>query len=419
MRPSLTTFLISGHVCADLTNIGPRGVSRHMQLKTTCSAILACLLAAPKIYAFGLPASSLRINAGPVGALQVSGILSGYGFLQDNPSPESLGLLGSRRGGVAISNAFLIIQKKQGPIQFYLQTGTYGFPQIGAPFSSAQYDTTAFGPLLWAYMTIAPSKSFSFEIGKLPVLYGYNGTLTYARNTIEGGLLWAIEPSVNRGVQANFSHGPINVSLSLNDGYYSGQYNWLDGLFTYTFDATNNVNVYAGGNFSHTETLAQYQAGSYSNNPYVNATLGLDNSDIYGIYFEHTAGRLCLVPEIQMVYTPASRAFGTTRPSRNLGVAFHLDYSYTKTWSLGADIDYASTNGAPGDGRIGGGFLGYGNGARAWAVALTPTYQRKHYFIREELSLAYVPQHAPGKAFGNNGSSSTQVRVMAETGYTF
>ena len=47
---------------------------------------------------------------------------------------------------------------------------------------------------------------------------------------IERGLLWNQEPVVSRGVQANYTMGPLALSLSLNDGFYSDKYNWLIGL---------------------------------------------------------------------------------------------------------------------------------------------------------------------------------------------
>lgn len=389
--------------------------------KFTLAALLSIAAATDTTAnAFGLPPSSFNIDAGPLGQVNVQGVLSGYGFWQDNPSPSSVGPLASKHVGAALSNAFIIVQKKTGLVQFYLQGGAYSFPQMGAPFSSARSATRAFGPLVWAYLTIAPAKNFSFEIGNLPVLYGYTPTFSYQRANIEAGFIWAIEPSVNRGIQLNYTKGPISVSVSWNDGYYSNRYNWVDGLLTYTINDNNNINVYAGGNLGHTGTVADYLGvSSYSTNPYVNSSLGLDNSDIYGAYYEYTHGPLSIVPEVQVIYTPKNSAFGTTRGSYNLGVALHANYTFTKTWSLAADLNYATASGTPGDGGIAGNFIGYGNGMHAWAFDITPTYQSGGYFVREELSLVHVSNYVPGNVFGAQGANPTQVRAMLETGFMF
>ena len=40
---------------------------------------------------------------------------------------------------------------------------------------------------------------------------------------IERGLLWNQENAVNRGIQANYSAGPVAISVSWNDGMLSNK----------------------------------------------------------------------------------------------------------------------------------------------------------------------------------------------------
>ncbi|MDA8379120.1 MAG: outer membrane beta-barrel protein [Planctomycetia bacterium] len=403
-----------------LANEGSK-VMKFLVKKITLAALLSIAAATnTAANAFGLPSSSFKIDAGPVGNVSVQGVLSGYGVWQDNPSPSSVGLLASKHVGTAVSNAFVIVQKDTGLLQFYVQAGAYSFPQVGAPLASSRSSINVWGPLTWAYLTIAPSKNFSFEIGRLPVLYGHTSTFSYQRNSIEGGMLWGIETGLNRGIQLNFTKGPMSLSVSWNDGYYSNRYNWVDGLLTYTINDNNSIDVYGGGNLGSTGTLADYEGiSSYSHNPYVNASLGLDNSDIYGIYYEYTNGPLSISPEVQVIDTPKNKNFGTTKGSYNLGVSLQANYQFSKTWSLATDLNYATASGIPGDGGIAGNFLGYGNGMHAWAFDITPTYQSGGYFIREELSLVHVSNYAPGNVFGTQGTNPTQVRAMLETGFMF
>lgn len=66
------------------------------------------------------------ITAGALGTINVSGVVTGYGLAQDNPSLED------RSGRIDFSNLQLVVQKADGPIQFYVQTGIYSIPGLEA-----------------------------------------------------------------------------------------------------------------------------------------------------------------------------------------------------------------------------------------------------------------------------------------------
>ncbi|MFP5233325.1 MAG: hypothetical protein ACLGQX_11945, partial [Acidobacteriota bacterium] len=70
-------------------------------------------------------------DAGPLGKLSANGIVSGYGLSQNNPMP------GDSTGQATLSNGFLFIQKADGPVQYFIQTGAYAIPALATPFLSA------------------------------------------------------------------------------------------------------------------------------------------------------------------------------------------------------------------------------------------------------------------------------------------
>ena len=121
-----------------------------------------------------------------------------------------------------ISNGQVIVQKVDGIVQFFVQAGIYSLPSLGTPYTRAsRLNEATFGPVPQAFIKIAPTSSFSVEVGKLPTLIGAEYTFTFENMNVDRGLLWNLEPAVLKGVQANYSHGPLAFSVSLNDGYYS------------------------------------------------------------------------------------------------------------------------------------------------------------------------------------------------------
>jgi hypothetical protein len=81
-----------------------------------------------------------------------------------------------------------------------------------------------------AFLKFVSGDRVSFEMGKLPSLIGVESTFTFENAEIERGLLWNQTSSVSDGIQLNYADGPLNVSVSWNDGYYSARYNWLTAL---------------------------------------------------------------------------------------------------------------------------------------------------------------------------------------------
>ena len=175
--------------------------------------------------------SPLVFEAGPLGALHAQGVASGYGIWQDNTFAGS-GNPGNKYASTDISNGMLIIQKNSGLLQFYLQAGAYNVTTLGANYASTTTFTQhTFGALPVGYVEIAPTDTFNIQIGKLYTLIGAEYTYSYQNWNIERGLLWGQENAVNKGIQANYTTGPVTASFSWNDGFYSNRFNWVTGLW--------------------------------------------------------------------------------------------------------------------------------------------------------------------------------------------
>src|ERR1022692_2500846 len=209
--------------------------ARAQTATTTAPATAAPAAAAP--VAPGAPAApaSTPSMAGPLtvnlkpesfdipdfGKIYVSGAVTGLALTEDYAFP------GDRKELADVSNAQVFIQKVDGVFQFFIQAGVYSLPALGAPYLTAGNATNDFyGPLPQAFIKIAPNSSFSIEAGKLPTLMGAEYTFTFENMNIERGLLWNQENAVNRGVQANYTAGPVAFSASWNDGFYSNRFNW-------------------------------------------------------------------------------------------------------------------------------------------------------------------------------------------------
>lgn len=283
--------------------------TRGKMIRNSILAMLAGV-SAPAAYAgLNIP-NPLTFDAGPLGKLDVQGVASAYGFYQDNV-PSTPGIAG-KHTGADISNGMVILQKETGLVQFYLQAGAYSFPTVGVPFASTgSVTSTDFGALPVGYVKIVPDSEFSVEIGKLPTLIGAESGFTYQNINIQRGVLWNVEPLVSRGIQLNYSSGPISASVSWNDGFYSNRYNCISGLLSYAIDSANTVSFYGGGNLGN--------GGGIGGNSYSNANIvdGADGSDIYGLIYSYSSGPWTLTPYLQYMYIPAQPQLGITKSSDN------------------------------------------------------------------------------------------------------
>jgi hypothetical protein len=336
------------------------------------------------------------MNAGSLGKIYVTGAVTGYGEVQSNPAP------GDHASWADVGAAQLFIQKTDGVFQFFVEVGPYSLPALGvANVRSTRYDEETYGYVPNAFVKFAPSASFSIIAGKLPSLLGDESTFTFQNINIQRGLLWNQENVVNRGVQANYAKGPVTLSVSISDGFYSNRYTWLTGLLTYTVTPRDSVTLTGGGNFDKT-----------AHNTFASPLL-YNNSSAYDIIFNHAQGPFMISPYFQYTFVSANPSIGITRGASTKSAAILAKYSFTPAFSIAARGEVIASTG---DGVTN---LLYGPGSRAVSLTLTPTYQFRIFFLRGEVSYVKAQNITGGLGFGPSGTRADQVRGLLETGVLF
>lgn len=343
-------------------------------------------------------------KTGILGTMYITGVATGIGLWQNTVSP------GDHEWLADVSNAQVMIQKTDGVIQYYLQLGGYSIPDIGIPYVPASTTLNEFfGLFPQGFLKIAPFKNFSLLAGKLATLIGAEYTFSFENLNIQRGLLWNQENDVNRGLQANYSIGPLAVSLSWNDGYYSGKYTWLWGSASYTINSSNSLSFVGGGNTQHTDVSSPI------------TPLYQNNQQIYGLSYTHSSGKWMIVPYFQYTHLPAMKEIGVDEEASTSGAAFYLNYSLKDnaeghSINLPVRLEYIHSSGFSGNRTPN---LLYGAGSKAWSVTLTPTYQHGRFFARPEFSIVKALDYTSGSAFGAERNHSTQIRLLVEAGILF
>jgi hypothetical protein len=347
--------------------------------------------------------SSLSASANPIsadvgflGKIYFSGQLTGLGTWQDNSVPGN-----NDQGKADISNAQIEVQKTDGVVQFYVQAGAYNFPSLGSPYvSSGRLADETFKVVPVAFLKLVPNANFNIMIGKLPTLIGAEYTFTFENLNIERGLLWNQETAISRGIQGNYTQGPLTVSLSWNDGYYSGHYSTLSGLVSYVLSPKDTIAFVGSGNTKETSTSRFV------------TPLAQNNGTIWNAIWTHTDGPWVINPYLQYSTTPKITKFGLPSSASTFGGAVLAKYSFTPTFNLAGRVEYIGSSGS----QVA---LLYGTKSSAWSLTLTPTWQVKNLFIRGEVSYTKLDSMGPGAGFGKLGNKDEQTRAMIETGVLF
>ncbi len=337
------------------------------------------------------------IDAGPLGKLDVNGVVTGMGLLQGNHVP------GDKEAQAAVSNAQIFIQKTTGWWQFYIQAGAYNIPALGTPFlGTSETLSDFFGPLPIAFLKLAPGKNTSILIGALPPLMGAEYTFTFQNVNIERGLLWNQENDVNRGIQVNQTLGKFTAAFSWNDGYYSNRYSWLSGALTYT-NGPHSVAFSAMGNLDETafRTLA---------------TPVQNNSSMYALIYTYTKGGWIVQPYFQYSNVPTNPKIGIVHGAATRGGAILLSRTIKDGFTLAGRGEYISSTGNAAEQAVN---LIFGPGSAAWSITVTPTYQCKTFFVRADASFVRANSITPGDAFGPTGTNRNQPRGVVEAGFMF
>ncbi len=295
----------------------------------------------------------------------VNGIVSGIGIFQNHA------VVGDFYNRLDVSNAEAFIQKADGVIQYYLQVGGYSIPALGTPYVNlSKAVNQLYGPLPVGYLKIAPTDSFSIEAGNLPTLIGAEYTFTFENMNIERGLLWNQENAINRGVQLNYTRGPL-----------------------------------AAAGFAKSSNFAT---------PLLN-----NNGQIYNAIYTFNAAPFVITPYFQETNIPFNPEIGVLKSTQTIGGAILASYAVTDMISVAGRAEYIGTTGNENSPKGSAANLLYGVGSDAWSLTLTPTFQWKQFFFRGEVSYVQANSYAPGAVFGKEGINNSQVRGLIETGVIF
>ncbi len=337
------------------------------------------------------------LDAGSIGQINVTGIVSGTGMIQGNHLP------GDDTAQADLSNGMVFIQKTTGWWQFYLQAGAYNIPDLAIPFiSTGDTMSNFFGPLPVGYLKLAPTKNSSILIGKLPTLMGAEYTFSFENMNIERGLLWNQENDINRGIQVNQTLGKFTASLSWNDGFYSNRYTWMSGSLTYA-NGPHSLAFSAMGNLGETafRTLA---------------TPVQNNSSMYAFVYTYTRRNWIVQPYYQYSNVPTDPKIGIVKGASTQGGALLVNYSFKHHLSLAGRGEYISSTGNAGEQAVN---LIFGPGSGGWSVTATPTFQNHGIFVRGDFSFVQAIHFTPGDGFGPQGLDRSQPRVQVEAGLMF
>jgi hypothetical protein len=362
---------------------------------------------ASTLEAFGVPAplpsmsgpltanpNPLAIEAGSIGTLDLTGAISGLAFGQTNAAPAD------RSAAADIGNAQLFLQSTTGWLQFFVQLGAYTLPSLGTPYVNPNRTANqTYGFVPEAYLKVTPSDEISVEFGKLPSLIGLESTFTFENANIERGLLWNQTSSVSSGIQVNYNQGQWNASISWNDGYYSGRYNWVTALVAYALDGTQTLTFVAGANLGHT---------GYSS---FATPLAQNNGAVADLAYSGTLGGWTFTPYVQFSRAPADNRSGLHSGGSAFGAALLASYRLSDDWSMAVRTEKLITAGNLN--------LLYGAGSSAWSTTLTPAYQEGVFFARAEASYVGIENGKNGLALGRSLDEKSQARLMLETGVLF
>ena len=310
---------------ADTTS--PTKGSDQQNPASVASAAAPTALSSPAITGPLQSAPAVTFDGGPLGKLNLNGIVSGIGLSQGNH------VSGDNRTQATLSNGQVFIQKTSDWWQFYVQAGGYNILAIGTPFLPTERAiSNLYGPVPVAYLKLAPAKNTSILVGALPTLMGAEYTFSFENMNIERGLLWNQENAINRGIQVNQTAGKFTASLSWNDGYYSNRYSWLSGSLAYV-NGSHSLSFIGMGNLGQTafQTLA---------------TPVQNNSVMYAEIYTYTKQDWIVQPYYQYSNVPTNPSVGVTHGTSTNGGALLVSHTLRHGFSLAARGEYLASTGS-------------------------------------------------------------------------
>jgi hypothetical protein len=365
--------------------------------------------------------TAITIDGGPLGSLNLSGGVDGYGYYQSGTSRTVVDgeivtnpIVGDKSNGAYVANTLVELQKTTGQLQFTIEIGSNG----GAVTLGASHPTQtsiniySTGPLYAGYLTLAPNSvpGLTISAGQLPSLEGWESGVDWNNANQLTTDIFFVQNSQNRGVEVAYTKGPISVSGIFGDGFDTGVWNMIQLLGTYTINSTNSVSAYYTGNLSRTGL----NAITYGGTP-VGAAPFLVNSQLFGGWYNYTTGNLNLVPEVQYVYAKPDAKLRIMKTTSNFGAAVFADYSFgTSPYSLGGWVEYEKSQGE--------GDWFAGANSEAIGISVSPTWQYKDLFARADAGGLYLLNNKDfsNESYGNSPYTGKAVFTgLLEAGLLF
>ncbi|MDE1906422.1 MAG: hypothetical protein KGH75_08240 [Rhodospirillales bacterium] len=386
-------------------------ITMRRQLMGLGFVAASSLLALHSAHAMNGP-TAIQIDGGPLGSLNLSGGVDGYGYYVSN-LPN-----GTLNHGANVANGLVELQKTTGELQFTIEVGSNGGAiTVGASGRPGQTSINNFstGPLYAGYVTVAPKDMpFTISAGRLASLEGWESAIDWNNESQLTTDIFYVQNSQADGVEGSYTAGPVTATVEFGDGWDTHVFNFLQALVSYTIDSNNNVNVYYAGNLGRTGLNARtYGWGSGTTvgqyGPYYM------NSQMIGGWYSWTQGNLNIIPEVQYVYAKVDHQLGIDKSTANFGADVFGDYSFgTSPYSLGGWVEYENSTGNSNW------FVGPKSEAVGFAVS--PTWQYKDLFARVNGGGLYLLRNkANGSTYGygNNGTDKFQFVGTLEAGLLF
>lgn len=368
--------------------------------------------------------TAITIDGGPLGSLALSGGVDGYGYYLDQTNSNG-NLPGTKKDiGANVGSGLVELQKTSGVLQFTIEVGSNGGTvTLGTAPRQTTISNFSTGPLYAGYITVAPTNSpVTVSVGQMGSLEGYESGVDWNNaNQFTTGIFY-VENAQDRGVQVNYSQGPVSASVQLGDGYDTGVFNFLQALASYSYNANNSLSVYYAGNLGRTGLNAHTYAGTGNYNTTSVGSYGsyFDNSQMVGAYYSYTHGNLNVVPEVQYQIAKADAQLGQSKATSNFGAAVFGDYTFANTpYSLGGWAEYFTSHTSSADNS----FWYIAPDAEAVGFSATPTWQYKDLFARADVGYLYLLNktlpNGTKTGFGSNGNGNGIFQSTLEAGLLF
>lgn len=146
------------------------------------------------------------------------------------------------------------------------------------------------------------------------------------------------------------------------------------------------------------------------------ATPVQNNGSIYNVIYTFTKGPWIVTPYFQYTNVPTNAKIGIVKGASTTGGAVLVSYAFKHGFSLPGRWEYISSSGNAAQNSLN---LLYGPGSTGTSFTVTPTVQKRGFFVRGDLALVHAGNYTKGSVFGPAGLNENQFRAAGEVGFVF